>query len=755
MMVVLSATAIWGYAYPSSLWRWWQSVKISLEDSYQAESDSSGNSEEVGTDRDETPPNVNPLSLSGADAVLVVESDRFFTAEGAQALRHVVAELEALDFVRNVMWMDRIPELNLFGLPEPLFPRTEASAQRYADTREKARRNPLIHGQLLSADGRTTLLLVSFDMLFIKDDQTCTAGLRQAAAAAAAKFPEVPMKFSVTGRVPMYVAARQAHEANKIRYQIIGYGMVFLMALFLFRGISAVLVVAIAPILGVFWTLGVIRLWDFHDNPFNDVILPVLLSLVGLTDGVHLMVQVRKLRSAGASTMQAVRQGVQQVGLACGLTSLTTAVGFGSLSLAHHEVVRDFGWCCVIGVLLTFLSVVTSIPLACMTRLGHYVQVGQERSLIDKYLGQISGLINVVLRYSRLISYTAVLPTLLLVVASLQLRPDERTANSLPDGCEPAVTMRYLDHAMGGLEFSFVRIQWQPAVQSDSREVLDVIENVNEALLEEELIGHPLSLSNLLATLPGDRHASNRMVMLELLPPQLKRAFYTPETRQASVSFRVQDLGIARYGPVFQRIDQRLQQIMQDHPAFTLDLDGRAVWRWENLYQIVVDLAKSLGTASVIIFGVLAIVYRSARLGLIAVVPNVFPLALAGAFLYVTGQALEIVSVLSFTVCLGIAVDDTIHFLTRFQDEQRRTDDRQEAIRRAFTGVGTALIMTTLVLLAGFATVAYSDSRDHRIFASMGAITIAAALFADLVFLPALLARFAPNLPESERGIGQ
>jgi predicted RND superfamily exporter protein len=80
--------------------------------------------------------------------------------------------------------------------------------------------------------------------------------------------------------------------------------------------------------------------------------------------------------------------------------------------------------------------------------------------------------------------------------------------------------------------------------------------------------------------------------------------------------------------------------------------------------------------------------------------------------------------------------------LTRYQEEKEKCDDQAEAIRNAFTGVGTALIMTTIVLVAGFSTVLLSDSRDHFIFASMGIITLSAALFADLVFLPAMLARF-------------
>ena len=130
-------------------------------------------------------------------------------------------------------------------------------------------------------------------------------------------------------------------------------------------------------------------------------------------------------------------------------------------------------------------------------------------------------------------------------------------------------------------------------------------------------------------------------------------------------------------------------------------------------------------------------------------VPNVFPLAVAGAYLAVSGQSLELVSVCAFTVCLGIAVDDTIHFLTRYIEEKQKTEDERLAIRNAFTAVGTALIMTTVVLVAGFSTVIFSDSRDHRIFASMGAITVAAALFGDLLFLPALLNQFTRKTGKS------
>lgn len=228
-------------------------------------------------------------------------------------------------------------------------------------------------------------------------------------------------------------------------------------------------------------------------------------------------------------------------------------------------------------------------------------------------------------------------------------------------------------------------------------------------------------------------------------PPPLKRAFFTPERGSAVVSFRVQDIGIARFGPVFTRIESCLITIATRHPAFKLELQGDAIWRWRNLYQIVVDLAASLRSAFLIILITWALAYRSIRIGLIAFFPNAFPLAVTGVWLVFSGYNLELVSVCAFTLCLGIAVDDTIHFLSRDEEERTRTGDRDIAIRRAFTGVEVLLVMTTVVLVAGFSTVAFSDSRDHHIFAMMGALTIACALLGDLIILPAMISWLGPK----------
>lgn len=690
--------------------------------------------------------NVEAFRVGGGDCVLVARREHFFTQEGLTAMRRVAGQLEAMPQVRDVLWLDNVPDFNLFGLSGTLLPSSHASMRQMQAAREDVLENPLAVGQLISQDGNTLLMHLQLDWFFVTSDEAATIDLRRQAERAAATVPGADIRFQLTGPVPLHLMMVENHVTNSRQYQLIGYTIMLLSALVLFRGFAAVVIVAVAPAIGVFWTMGMLHYFDLQDNPFNDIIVPVLISLVGLADSVHLMVEIRNQRTAGLSTREAARLGVARVGPACLLTSLTTAIGFVSLSWAHHEVVREFGWCCVLGVGMTLVSVLTVIPLGCRSPLGKRLHIGAGNSLIDGQLKRIDPIVGWVLRHDRGMAWTAIFGTALLAITALNLQPDEKRYSGLSESGEAAQALRHLDRSLGGLESGFVSVDWNE--QARDGELLKVLRETDELLANEALIGSPLGLHQLLSALPGEGDAAERMTLLELLPPSLKRAFYAPERRFASVQFRVQDLGIAAYGDVFERIEVGLDEVMQRHPNFSLSLAGDAPWRWRNIYRVVTDLAGSLGTASIMIWIVLTVVYRSLRIGLISIVPNLFPLAATGTILLISGQYLELVTVCMFTICIGIAVDDTIHFLTRYQEEFRAGGNQKVVIRRAFTGVGSALLMTTVVLVAGMLTAVVGDARDARLFGVMGCMTLIAALFADILLLPALLSHFAkPEAP--------
>ncbi|MEZ6090173.1 MAG: MMPL family transporter [Pirellulaceae bacterium] len=444
-------------------------------------------------------PNVQAAQLVGYDVVLLVKSDDLFTSAAAAGLRNLVRHLETLPQVSHVHWIDRAPPLNIFGLREPVFPRSTASAGRFSAAREKALANPLIGGFLLSDDATATLVSVNIDWLFVADDADCTTGLREQAQKAADAVPGSNLTVQLTGRVPLELALRKRNRSNERTYQIIANIFTVVMAIILFRGVIAVIIVALAPGLGVFWTLCLLNFFEMQDNPFNHVVLPILISMVGFTDGVHMMVQIRGKRAAGLPPREATRAALSEVGLACGLTSLTTAIGFASLSLAHHQIVQDFGWSCVLGVVVTFVAVVTVIPLLCLTPLGMRVHAGHSRGWVDRNFGKAQWIVEAVLRHHRRFSLGGLVLMVALIGISSLLRPDERRNSILPSTGEELEALRAMDQEFGGLETATVDIDWNDDVSSDSPEILEVLRKVDSVLQNEPLIGHPISIATLVA----------------------------------------------------------------------------------------------------------------------------------------------------------------------------------------------------------------------------------------------------------------
>lgn len=730
LVLLLMGLAIAGYVFDRSVPGGW--VRERKVGEYDSDADLL---EEVNEDFD----------LQRVDCFMVVDSDDLLTPANVAAVRRAAAAVERLVQVETVFWLDNVPTMNVFGLADPLLPPDDASPERFAAARRRVLQHPLVAGQLLSPDGNTLLLIVTFDWLHAHDDAQVSTEILETARDAAAEVTGADVRLRLTGDVPLYLAQRDAYDENRLKFQLIGYALVAIVAVLLFRGLAAVSIVGAAAGMGIFWGYGILLLVGHEINPLTSAILPVLLAMVGVSDGVHLMVHIRRTRAAGASPLEASQSAIEHVGVPCFLTSLTTAVGFGSLMLAESQFVRSFGSACAIGVIGTFIAVVVIIPLLSSTRLGHNIHRGHEHDIIGRGVRRMTWLVDWTIRRRWLVTGAGIVITFVFAGVALSLRPDSRLSLTLPDRSAAYQTLADCDREFGGIEFARVVVTWPDSLDDDAPEILAAVIDVEQRLADEPTLANPLSIRGVLQSFPGDsQRLDQRMSYLELMPQRLKEVFINDEARRALITVRIQDLGMAKYQPVFQRVQTDLDELQRRHPGFRFELTGDAVVRGRRLYQVVVDLARSLGAAAVIILIIMAIVYRSLRIGLIAIIPNTFPLAATAFLLVVTGDSLSISGVCAFTVCLGIAVDDTIHFLSRYRLEAQ-SGDHTEAIRRAFVGVGTALVITTLVMTAGFASVLLSDLPTQRIFAAMACVTIVAALIGDLIFLPAMLACFGKS----------
>ena len=169
---------------------------------------------------------------------------------------------------------------------------------------------------------------------------------------------------------------------------------------------------------------------------------------------------------------------------------------------------------------------------------------------------------------------------------------------------------------------------------------------------------------------------------------------------------------------------------------------GSMIAAAEGFGTLVTELITGLFIALALIIVIIGLSLRSFKMALISILPNSLPVILGIAFFPVTGRYLDVFSAVFFTVALGIAVDDTIHMLKRFQVEQQRMGDPIQALERAGKSVGTAVADTSMVLISGFALLMLSGFPANQLSGALAAGLIGAALLCDLIFVPAGIALF-------------
>ena len=158
--------------------------------------------------------------------------------------------------------------------------------------------------------------------------------------------------------------------------------------------------------------------------------------------------------------------------------------------------------------------------------------------------------------------------------------------------------------------------------------------------------------------------------------------------------------------------------------------------------NFIYDLMSSLGMASFLIFGVMTLLFRSVRIGLISILPNILPLVGTSGWMALRGIELNTSTVIIFSISLGLAVDDTIHFLSRYKEERKQGFSINEAVERTYLGAGRAIVITSVVLICGLAVLLTTDFMPTRYFAELSGCTVIGALAGDLFILPACLILF-------------
>jgi predicted RND superfamily exporter protein len=227
---------------------------------------------------------------------------------------------------------------------------------------------------------------------------------------------------------------------------------------------------------------------------------------------------------------------------------------------------------------------------------------------------------------------------------------------------------------------------------------------------------------------------------------------------------RVRDVGAGPYLELAREAEQKGRELFgQDDRRFEVRVTGESFLLHRAMARILTDVATSNITAFIFIFGSMFIAFRSWKLGLLSIIPNVLPIFSTLAFMGLTGIPLRVGTIVVFSIGLGIAVDDTIHYFLRFRKVRAECGSYEAATTRTFLEVGRPMIITTILLVAGFLSFVPAEFLSIRQMGILNAFTLLVAVLSDLTLTPIMLrlapappaAPAAPGAPVPAAGIGK
>jgi len=656
-------------------------------------------------------------------------SGDLFEGRALASLRAVAERLERIDGVERVRSMFDVRRQGVAGAILPVIPRVEGDLdeEERAAARDRAIAHPLVAGHMLAADAKSAILLVRLQADADRPPRLTGVVAGIDAVLSEGQSGASPLTLEMTGLPALRDQAARALRRDMLLFNSIGLCLAVALSAWVARSLRSTLVACVPPAIGAVWAMGIIGLFGVPVNILTSVV-PSLALVVGTCDSIHFIEDMRRSARRGASASDASTDAIRRVGAACGLTSLVTAIGFASLAAARIDAVRTFGIAAAAGAVASFLAVTILTPLLASSPAFSGARLGRSSRRIGRLANRLAAFS---VAHARPLAIAGCVVTLLLAVAGAGLDADNRVVDALPHGASASRALAHVDADFGGAMGVDVVVRWPEGHGWLDDAVLESLADVHSVLERAGGLRRAISLGGVAGTLPP--RARRR------LDPADFSDLVDPPSRTAIVRARVGDLGSRELDRVYGRIEAGLDGLAQGRPGWTFELAGMSVVSARNIRQLIRDLGGSLLLEVAVIAGILAVAFRSPLAGIVSLVPNVFPLAVIAAILVATGRALDPATVIVFNVCLGLAVDDTVHLLAAVQRHRREGVSIAGCVRRAVAETGNAVVLGGVVLALGFAVVTLSSVPSLARFGMLACAAVAAATLAELVFLPALL----------------
>ncbi len=535
--------------------------------------------------------------------------------------------------------------------------------------------------------------------------------------------------------------------------------MVLVVALLLwlfFRSGRVVFVSITVVAVGVIWAMGSIGLLGYRLTSVM-AIIPPLIIVIGIPNCIFLINKFHVEFAQHRNRVKALTRVVYKVGKASFMTNATTAVGFATFVLTYSDVLKQFGLIASVNIMVVFALSLLLVPILFSFQgeptdrhLAHL-----DRRWVDR---STERLVHIV-QYQRPMVYavTAVVVVIGLIGIS-RLRNETRVVDDLPTDARIMQDLRFFESRFNGV--------MPLEVMVDTRKKGQVLKDINLkriGQLQDSLATHPelsrsLSIADAVkftkqAFYGGDptrydllRGNEKTFILPYLESAQdkgdLARGFIDEERRSTRITVQVADIGTARMDELMARLRANVDSIF-DPAKYDVVLTGTSVVFLEGSKYMVSNLLISLAMAVVLIAALMAILFNSFRMVLVSLVPNLVPLITTAGLMGFLDVAIKPSTLLVFSIAFGIAVDDAIHYLSKYRMELKANNHQiKRSVLLALREAGVSMMYTSIVLFMGFSLFMFSEFGGTQALGLLVSFTLLVAMFTNLIILPSLLLSF-------------
>jgi len=621
-----------------------------------------------------------------------------------------------------------------------------------------------LQGLLIGKDGRLTTLVVTLNSAGLALRAKLVPRICEVTAEVCGTTVE---ELKLAGPVIDGLTVDEASHRSLTKFALPSTIVIFVICLLSLKSVIAAIVVFLTACFCQGLILAVIYYSGERLSALL-IILPPLVQVLAVSGGIHLMnyyLNALKTMEPRQAAVECFRRGWLPSMLSLG----TTAMGTASLLVSGLLPIRLFGIYGTVGVLCTAAAVLTAIPCSMLLLGRKRASADQQNTEMAQPHGQPSGAWSGLTAILCDYNWIALLLLFGLMGLAAVGLPDLKTSVRIETLYEPDSRIMqdyaWLEDRIGALVPIEVLLNFAPDCRLSDRQRMDLLWQVDRVLHQQPTVKAVMSALTLFPDPPRMQGLSRSIQAslvnkgIRLARPQFEQAAMLRTTAEGDVwrlTARVSALAPLDYGDVLKQLEQSLTEPLEQAPAesrhqISISTSGIMPLVHQIQGQLLSDLFNSLMSALAVITLTMTLVQAGILNGILAMASNVFPIVIAFGLMGLLAVPMDIGSVMTASIALGIAVDDTLHFLTFFRHELHQPGaTRRSAVLATYLDCGPAMIQTSVSCGIGLLVFAFSDFVPTSRFAVLMAFLLALALAGDLLLLPALLLSPAGKLFETK-----